>query len=109
MIGVFDETFYIRESKKKGKYEVAKFGDTKRCIGGEDPIVHEVTYSGKRVYCDCPGYRWHRNDPMKHKHVRLVAFWVENLECEPGYVFWFDGDDIEYRKAFNLEELKKYA
>jgi len=109
-IGVFDETFTIRKSKKDGVYEVAKFGDVKRCVGDNDVVVHDVTYKNSKLYCDCKGFRWHKDKPEEHKHCKLVKFWVDKLDSQPGFVLWFEGssDDIEYRKFIDTTIFDKY-
>lgn len=84
---------YLINQVEEGKYSIANFGPYKEPEG-----VYYVRRSSKGYYsCDCRGYRV-QDDKTKHKHCRLVKFWLENLEGQEGFALWFDGDDMEYRR-----------
>lgn len=82
------------------KYEVTSF---EKYSEGE---CYEVTHRNNTTYCDCIGFRRQKNKE-EHKHCRIVKFWINNLESEPGYCFWLDGDDIEYNKFIDTSYLKR--
>ena len=61
--------------------------------------VYQVSLNKDHYYCNCPGYR-RQKTIGKHKHIRLLQFWKNQLEQPEGCSLWFEGvndEDIEYR------------
>lgn len=94
--------YFVRQTLKPNIYEVSKFEGKKDSDG-----VYYVKYTPKIKYCSC--YGWHRQrDKSQHKHIKLTDFWINFLDKEPGYVFWYEGEDLEYRKVFDIESIQNY-
>ncbi len=86
---------YVIREVRKDIFEVVVFENA-----SHPNAVYEVDRNRQNYFaCTCPGYRWQR-DKTQHKHVLLVKFWIENLDKEPGFLMWFDGEDIEYAQMF---------
>lgn len=86
--------YYIPRIISKDKYEIASFKDSKEPYG-----VYTVL---KRNYfsCDCIGF-YRQKDKTQHKHCNIVEFWINYLNCEPGFCFWYENEDLEFKQFFN--------
>ncbi len=91
---------YTIRQIQKNKYEITSFEDY------PEGVCYEVTVRNNYYSCDCRCYRIQK-DKKAHKHCRIVKFWIENLESEPGYSFWLDGEDIEYNKFIDTSYIKR--
>jgi len=62
------------------RYEVASFSDKE-----EPDDVYEVTMSGSKPSCSCPGFK--HNPSISHKHIKLVDAFIK--AGEPKYMTWW--------------------
>jgi len=97
--GKKSETYVICEVGK-GLYDVTKFI-------GDFYETHEVKITSRSASCTCFGFRVQK-DKTQHKHCLMVKFWIENLDKEPGYAFWYEGEDLEFNKFIDFEAITKY-
>jgi hypothetical protein len=86
---------YVVREKIKGSYDITNFDD--------DVYTTYVVKNGK---CNCMGYSRQHNK-KEHKHCKLVDFWINNLDKEPGFALWFDGEDIEYNRFIDIYKVKE--
>ena len=85
---------YTIKPLSKNSWEIANFSDY-----AEPDAVYQVSLNKDHYYCNCPGYR-RQKTIGKHKHIRLLQFWKNQLEQPEGCSLWFEGvddEDIEYR------------
>ena len=90
---------YLLTPINKNKFQIATFEYDKEPKG-----VYTITKRGNNYFCDCMGY-YRQKKKEEHKHCLVARFWIENLEKELGYVFWFEGSDIEFNRFINLKEM----
>lgn len=99
-------TIYVTRRIDEKYIEIASFED-----GSKESISVYKVYKGKTgIYiCDCPGY-WRQKTKEDHKHSRIVKFWIEHLNEEPGYCFLLEDNDtsIEFNKFLDKERLEKW-
>ena len=69
--------------------------------------VYTVKVRNKIYTCDCFGFR-RQHDKSQHKHCKMVRFWIDNLDKEPGFAFWWENEDLEYNKFIDISYLSKY-
>ena len=89
------EYYFIAKTRHRGKYEITKFSDR-----NESDSVWTIVDT-KYAFCNCPATRRQRNC----KHLKLYNFWRNNLDSQIGMMMWFDGDDIEYKLAFDFNKI----
>lgn len=94
-----DENLYIVRQLNADTYEVTNFGDYSIPLS-----VYKVKITKHSISCSCPGF-YRQKDKSEHKHTRIVDFWLKNLDGKAGYAFWFDGEDLEYRKFLDDPEI----
>jgi len=88
---MIDKSYVIKEVRKN-TFDVTSFEDD------EPGDAYQVSYNPARNYwhCDCRGF-FMQKVKSEHKHIRMAQLWCEKLDKQPGFVFWLDGTDIEYR------------
>jgi hypothetical protein len=92
------DSYTVKKLNKSNNWEINKFTDN-----SFTPVeTYTVSKTKDFYWCNCMGFRRQKNKD-EHKHIKLVKFWESSLEGQPGFVFWFDGQDIEYNNMFFAE------
>ncbi len=92
--------YYIPKVISKDKYEIASFKDSK------EPYGVYIVLKRNNFSCDCMGF-FRQKDKTQHKHCKVIKFWIEHLDYEPGYCFWYEGKDLEFKQLLTKVELWK--
>lgn len=99
--------YVIRQIGVKKEFEITSFEESKEPTG-----VYTVKITSRAKSCSCNGF-YRQRDKTEHKHIKLVNFWIKSLDKIPGFVFWWEGEDLEYSKAFDMgivnDFLEKYS
>lgn len=98
-----DRTYGVRRVGE-GLYEAAVFEED-----AEPKNVYTVHWnpgSGKRIFCNCPGFRHYPSS--LHKHFKLVQKFIDLEKEQPGKVFTFRIHGGVEDATVSFEEIPGY-